>query len=82
MPDDIRQATSDHGWDIAAHKSFLNDVIGLLQLERHAGVALHRRRSGTADLAKEVGADRVEIYTGPYGGAFEHACDGSANSAR
>ena len=22
-------------------------------------------------LAKEVGADRIEIYTGPYGGAFE-----------
>ena len=22
-------------------------------------------------LAKDVGADRVEIYTGPYGGAFE-----------
>ena len=31
VPDDIGQATSDHGWDIAAHKSFLGDVIGQLK---------------------------------------------------
>src|SRR5438046_1541537 len=27
--------------------------------------------SNIAGLAAEVGADRVEIYTGPYGGTFE-----------
>ena len=32
-------------------------------------------------LAKEVGADRVEIYTGPYGGAFEPT-RWSANSSK
>ena len=31
VPDDIRQITSDHGWDIAAHKGFLTDVIGRLK---------------------------------------------------
>jgi pyridoxine 5-phosphate synthase len=31
VPDDIRQATSDHGWDISRHRTFLGDVISRLQ---------------------------------------------------
>jgi pyridoxine 5-phosphate synthase len=31
VPDDVRQATSDHGFDIAAHRSFLTDVIARLR---------------------------------------------------
>ena len=71
VPDDIRQVTSDHGWDIGAHKSFLIDVIGLL---RSNGMRVSLFIDAEPDLpylAREVGADRVEIYTGPYGGAFE-----------
>ena len=34
VPDDIGQATSDHGWDIGAHKSFLGDAIGELKSDR------------------------------------------------
>jgi pyridoxine 5-phosphate synthase len=71
VPDDIRQVTSDHGWDIAAHKSFLIDVIGLMRSNGMRVSLFVDPEPELPYLAKEVGADRVEIYTGPYGGAFE-----------
>jgi pyridoxine 5-phosphate synthase len=70
VPDDPTQSTSDHGWDIAANRDLLTGLIARL----HRGgmrVSLFIDPDPAApQLAKEVGADRVEIYTGPYGGAF------------
>jgi pyridoxine 5-phosphate synthase len=70
VPDDPAQGTSDHGWDIAAHRGLLKEVIVRL----HRGsmrVSLFIDPDPAAPaLARDVGADRVEIYTGPYGGAF------------
>lgn len=70
VPDDPSQGTSDHGWDIAANRALLTQIIARL----HKGgmrVSLFIDADPTATaLAKDVGADRVEIYTGPYGGAF------------
>ena len=71
VPDDIGQATSDHGWDIAAHKSFLIDVVGQLKADRLRISLFINPDPEIPHLAREVGTDRVEIYTGPYGGAFE-----------
>ncbi|HTN95568.1 MAG TPA: pyridoxine 5'-phosphate synthase [Nordella sp.] len=71
VPDDIGQATSDHGWDIAAHRSFLTDVIGKLKGQGLRVSIFIDPEPELAHQAKGVGADRVEIYTGPYGGAFE-----------
>ena len=70
VPDDIGQATSDHGWDIAAHKSFLTDVTGRLKAAGMRVSIFVDPEPELAHLAKEVGVDRIEIYTGPYGGAF------------
>ena len=70
VPDDPSQGTSDHGWDIAANRDLLTSIIDRL----HKGgmrVSLFIDPDPAAPaLAKLVGADRVEIYTGPYGGAF------------
>jgi len=71
VPDDIGQATSDHGWDIGAHKSFLGDAIGEFKSDRLRVSLFINPDPDLPHLAKDVGADRVEIYTGPYGGAFE-----------
>lgn len=71
VPDDIRQATSDHGWDVAAHMSFLTDIIARL---KSAGIRVSvfiDPEPHVPALAAEAGADRVEIYTGLYGGAAE-----------
>ncbi len=66
VPDDPGQRTSDHGWDIARHEVMLTEAIEKL---KNAG----RRVSLFLDpdpalpkLAAQVGADRVELYTGPY----------------
>lgn len=71
VPDDPNQATSDHGWDIATNRELLASSIERL----HRGgmrVSLFIDADPEAPLlAGEVGADRVELYTGPYGGAFE-----------
>jgi pyridoxine 5-phosphate synthase len=73
VPDDIRQSTSDHGWDIATHRSFLTDVIARLKRKGIRVSVFVDADPAQAALAREVGADRIEIYTGPYGGAFEPA---------
>ncbi|PZF75951.1 pyridoxine 5'-phosphate synthase [Aestuariivirga litoralis] len=73
VPDDPTQSTSDHGWDIAANRDRLTAVIARLH-KSGARVALFIDPDPAVPaLAKAVGADRVEIYTGPYGGAFEPA---------
>ncbi len=71
VPDDLRQITSDHGWSIATHRSFLTDIVARLKA---SGIRVSLFIDAEPELpamAAEVGADRVEIYTGPYGGAFE-----------
>jgi pyridoxine 5-phosphate synthase len=73
VPDDIRQVTSDHGWNIAAHRTFLADIIARLKGGGMRVSVFVDADPGAAALAAEVGADRIEIYTGPYGGAFEPA---------
>ncbi|WP_282609573.1 pyridoxine 5'-phosphate synthase [Pelagibius sp. Alg239-R121] len=70
VPDDIRQATSDHGWDIAHHREFLTDIIARIKAGGMRVSVFVNPEPGTANLAQEVGADRIEIYTGPYGGAL------------
>ncbi|MEI8179941.1 pyridoxine 5'-phosphate synthase, partial [Aestuariivirga sp.] len=73
VPDNPTQGTSDHGWDIAANRDLLTAIIARL----HKGgmrVSLFVDPDPSAPaLARQVGADRVEIYTGPYGGAFAPA---------
>lgn len=71
VPDDPAQATSDHGWDIAANRAVLEPAIGRM---RRAGIRVSLFIDADPDAPKkaaEVGADRVELYTGPYGGALD-----------
>lgn len=70
VPDSQNQRTSDHGWDTVAHGSFLREITAALQ-EKGIRVSIFvdpdpRMIAG----AKAVGADRVELYTGPYAAQF------------
>ncbi len=71
VPDDPAQPTSDHGWDFGKDGDMLKATIARL----HQGgmrVSLFVDPDPMAPpLARAVGADRVEIYTGPYGDALE-----------
>jgi pyridoxine 5-phosphate synthase len=71
VPDDPLQATSDHGWNIEANAAVLQPAIARM---RAAGirVSLFINPEVTAAAAAAlVEADRVELYTGPYGGALQ-----------
>lgn len=70
VPDDPEQNTSDHGWDFAKHKTSLSEVTKRLKAR---GMRVSMFADPTPDgleIAKETGADRVEFFTGPYGGAY------------
>lgn len=74
VPDDPSQATSDHGWDFAAHGDFLKGVVKRLKTGGMR-VSLFADGDGNADAvarARDTGADRIELYTGPYGGCFDN----------
>jgi pyridoxine 5-phosphate synthase len=73
VPDDPAQATSDHGFDFRATGEMLKPIVARL---KKAGMRVSLFADGDGDveavkLAKATGADRIELYTGPYGGCFE-----------
>jgi pyridoxine 5-phosphate synthase len=73
VPDDPVQSTSDHGWDFTKHHAMLTKVIARLHgSNMRVSVFVDPDPTSPAQ-AKSVDADRVEIYTGPYGGALESA---------
>jgi len=70
VPDEPGQLTSDHGWDLKKNEAKLRKIVREL---KDAGV----RTSLFVDyddphlaLARELGADRVELYTEPYAANF------------
>lgn len=70
VPDDPTQSTSDHGWDFARDGARLTGIIGRLHKGGMRVSVFVDPDPAAPAAAKSVGADRVEIYTGPYGGAF------------
>ena len=66
VPDTPEQLTSNAGWDVAKNEAFLRETIAQL----HAWGVRASIFVGTdlqnIELAKAVGADRIELYTEPY----------------
>ena len=87
VPDDPGQSTSDHGWDLKRDAARLQPVIaGLKALGVRVSLFMD---PVPADIprARELGADRIELYTEPYaldfGGANEQSTtDSYAAAAR
>jgi pyridoxine 5-phosphate synthase len=71
VPDDPSQATSDHGWNFAAQAAFLGPIVARLK-KGGLRVSLFSDPdpSGMA-AARDLGADRIELYTGPYGACHD-----------
>jgi pyridoxine 5-phosphate synthase len=70
VPDTPEAQTSDHGWDIKANKKRLIPVIKRLK-DSGVRVSLFMDAdTASIRMAKEIGADRVELYTEPYARAF------------
>jgi len=70
VPDEPGAVTSDHGWDIQKNMQRLIPVIKKL---KDAGIRVSLFMDPVIEpikLAKQIGADRVELYTEPYARAF------------
>lgn len=73
VPDDPSQATSDHGWDFSGQGNFLRSVVQRLKDGGMRVSLFCDPDAGEAGIAAaaETGCDRVELYTGPYGGCYD-----------
>lgn len=70
VPDKPGQLTSDSGWDTVTHHDHLKDIVD--ELHRH-GIRVSVFVDPVAQMvegAKAVGADRIELYTGPFAHDF------------
>lgn len=73
VPDPPGVITSNTGWDTVQHQSFLKDVISTL---KKAGIRVSIFLNPETDKvagAKSAGADRIELYTGPYAEEYTKA---------
>jgi len=66
VPDPPGVLTSDRGWDVIKEKTLLRKVIDRLQDKKIRVSLFVNAESDMMDAAKEVGADRIELYTGDY----------------
>ncbi|KKJ76887.1 pyridoxamine 5'-phosphate oxidase [Kiloniella litopenaei] len=66
VPDDPDQNTSDHGWDIRTNKDRLKEIVDRLHAQNARVSVFIDHDPDVALAAAEIGADRVELYTGPY----------------
>lgn len=73
VPDDPAQATSDHGWDFTGKGNFLTSIVQRLQRQNRRISLFCDPDAGEAGIAaaRATGADRVELFTGPYGACHD-----------
>lgn len=73
VPDDPAQATSDHGWDFRGKGNFLTSVVQRLKAPNRRISLFCDPDAGVEGVAaaKATGADRIELYTGPYSGCYD-----------
>jgi len=70
VPDEPGATTSDHGWDLT--KDF-DRLVPIVQALKGYGVRVSLfmdPKPEQMELARKVGADRIELYTEPYTAAF------------
>ena len=78
VPDGDGQLTSDHGFDLRREVGRLGPLIAALK-QGGARVSLFVDADvADLELAAELGADRIELYTGPYAAAFAAGDPGPA----
>ncbi|WP_295966411.1 pyridoxine 5'-phosphate synthase [uncultured Bartonella sp.] len=71
VPDSPQQSTSDHGWDFSRQSTFLAPIINRLKDRSIRVILFVSPVLDGLEEAKKLGADGVEIYTGPYGDAYD-----------
>ena len=70
VPDSDSQLTSDHGFDLTQSAEVLAPILSQLKRWGVRSSLFMDPDLVQIDLAKQVGADRIELYTGPYAWNF------------
>jgi len=72
VPDSVEQFTSDHGWNLldAATRARLRPLIAQAQAAGSRVSLFMDPEPAQMAAARELGADRVELYTEPYAAAW------------
>lgn len=76
VPDSEDQPTSDHGWDLPRQSSDIQSQVSRLKVQgTRVSLFMDSENSAAIREAARLGADRIELYTGPFAEAFEHRKD-------
>lgn len=71
VPDDPSQPTSDHGWDFRLQHNYLAPIVARLKKGGMEVSLFADPDPESVKWAADTGCDRVELYTGPYGGTYD-----------
>jgi pyridoxine 5-phosphate synthase len=71
VPDAPDQITSNHGWDTVAHQEFLTEVVSTFKAAGIRTSVFVDPDAVMVEYAAKAGADRVELYTGPYAELYD-----------
>lgn len=71
VPDAPDQLTSDHGWDTQKYKQMLMDIIRRIQEAGVRASIFVDPDLDAIDGAREIGTDRIELYTETYASQYE-----------
>ncbi len=66
VPDTPDQLTSNHGWNTRHYLDYLQPIVDEFHAKRIRVSIFVDASAEMVEYAKKTGADRVEIYTGPY----------------
>ena len=70
VPDTTGQLTSDHGWNTIKYKNYLTEMIALFKTAGIRTSIFVDPEVRMIEGAKEVGTDRIELYTERYAKQF------------
>lgn len=70
VPDNDAQLTSDHGFDLTQTGDNLRPIIKRLKSQGVRVSLFMDPEPSQIELAAKIGADRIELYTGPYAAAW------------
>lgn len=71
VPDRPDQLTSNHGWDTKGEFDFVASMVAELKKAGIRTSLFVDPVAETIDYAKKAGADRIELYTGPYAARYD-----------
>lgn len=66
VPDDPNQLTSDHGWNLTGESNRLKSIVDSLRNDNIRVSCFMDTDHNQLSLARHLGTDRIEFYTGPY----------------